>query len=173
MGTRIEKTLEVLQSDGPRLHALLTRLTLREHVAEDLMQELFLQLTSSKGFENAADSTGYAIRTATNLAFEWRRKQQRRRETQATEDDQASETQSPLSILEKKEQYEQILNALDHMSELTRQVVVLSRLEGHSYESVARQLGKTPHQVRALVSKAIGQLRKCLGTPMLRKGEEQ
>ena len=84
-----------------------------------------------------------------------------------------STTPSPLSILEKKEQYEQILVALDQMSELTRQVVVLSRLEGHSHESVARQIGKSPHQVRALLSKAIGQLKKCLDTRVSRKGGEE
>jgi RNA polymerase sigma-70 factor (ECF subfamily) len=173
MEKRIERVLELLRSDGPRLHTLFTRLTLREDVAEDLIQELFLRLRDSQGFEDADDSTGYAIRTATNLAFEWRRKQLRRREIQGTEIDPESTAPTPLAILEKSEQYEQILSALDQMSELARQVVILSRLEGRSYESVARQIGKTPHQVRALVSKAVGQLKQCFDTPVSRKGGEE
>jgi RNA polymerase sigma factor (sigma-70 family) len=160
-----EKVLDLLRSDGPRIQALLTRLTLREDVAEDLMQDLFLKLRVSEGFGKADDSIAYAVRAATNLAFEWRRKRKRCRETQGAEFEPTATTPSPLATLEANERYEQILEALDQMSELTRQVIVLSRLEGHSYESVARQIGKTPHQVRALVSKAVGQLKESLGTP--------
>lgn len=47
---RTEKVLELLQHNGPRIHRLLTRLTLSEDVAADLMQDLFLKLRSSDGF---------------------------------------------------------------------------------------------------------------------------
>jgi hypothetical protein len=50
---QLERLLEFLESSGPGLHALLTRLTLREDAAEDLMQELFIRLSKSKAFEKA------------------------------------------------------------------------------------------------------------------------
>ncbi len=39
------QVLSLLDEQGPRLYALLVRITLREDVAEDLMQELFLRLS--------------------------------------------------------------------------------------------------------------------------------
>ncbi|MDA0281767.1 MAG: sigma-70 family RNA polymerase sigma factor [Planctomycetota bacterium] len=162
MTKQTENILELLRNDGPRIHRLLTRLTLREDVAADLMQDLFLKLRNSDGFIAAEDATAYAVRTATNLAFEWRRKRGRRR-THTMDIEPLSALPSPLASLEKKEQYELILEALDQLSDLSRNVIVLSRLEGNSYESVAKQLGKTPHQVRALVSKAVAQLKSQLG----------
>ena len=42
--------LSLLEAEGPRLYALLARITLREDVAEDLMQELFLKLNRSRPF---------------------------------------------------------------------------------------------------------------------------
>ena len=70
---------------------------------------------------------------------------------------------SPSDLLEQYEQRASVLQALDGMSELSRQVIVLHRLQGESYEAIASQIEKTPHQVRAICSKAIGQLRDLLG----------
>ena len=44
MRDRQTELLELLDKSGANLYALLTRLTLREDVAEELMQELFTQL---------------------------------------------------------------------------------------------------------------------------------
>ena len=65
--------LELLQRSGARLHALLVRVTLREDVAEDLLQELFLRLDASAGFYEASSREAYAQTAAIRLAFDWRR----------------------------------------------------------------------------------------------------
>lgn len=49
---------------GERLYATLTRLTLRRAVADELMQELFLRLSQSDGFDAASDKAAYAWRAA-------------------------------------------------------------------------------------------------------------
>ncbi len=56
------------------MHRLLARLTLREDVVGDLLQELFIRLCNSKAFDNAEVPFAYAHRVAMNLAFEWHRK---------------------------------------------------------------------------------------------------
>ena len=81
MKDRTDDLLRLLDAEGPRLHALLIRVTLREDVAEDLMQELFLKLNRSKAFDRAVDPVAYAGRTAVNLAFDWRHRQKRRSES--------------------------------------------------------------------------------------------
>lgn len=53
MADEYKKILELLDADGPRLHTLLTRLTRREDVVGDLMQELVIRLHRPQGLETA------------------------------------------------------------------------------------------------------------------------
>jgi DNA-directed RNA polymerase specialized sigma24 family protein len=57
---------------------------------------------------------------------------------------------------------EQVLDALPFLSELNGQVLVLRYLQQQEYDEIARQLGKTAHQVRGLCSRALSQLRAIL-----------
>ena len=77
MRSRQKELLELLDKSGADLYALLTRLTLREDVAEELMQELFIKLNNSRGVGKVANWNAYARRAAINLAFDWRRTQSR------------------------------------------------------------------------------------------------
>ena len=135
MSNRRERLLDMLESDGRRIHVLLTRLTLCESTAEDLMQDLFIRLSTSESFDRARDRTAYAIRSATNLAFEWRRKQERTVNSHTLMDEPIARGMSPSDLLEQHEQCASVLQALDGMSELSRQVIVLHRLQGESYEA--------------------------------------
>ena len=65
---------DLLDAHGERLYATLFRLTLRRDVASELLQELFVRLGSSAGFDQADDGVAYAWRAAINLAMEWRRR---------------------------------------------------------------------------------------------------
>ena len=75
MSERQIELLELLDRSGAGLHALLARLTLREDVAEELMQELFIKLHGAKDQGGIECWYAYARRTAINLAFDWRRRQ--------------------------------------------------------------------------------------------------
>jgi RNA polymerase sigma-70 factor (ECF subfamily) len=152
--------LNIVETHGAELHALLTRLTLRPDVAEDLLQELFLRLRGAKGFARAINRKAYVFRSAIHLAFDWRRA---RRRTESLPADLAVNTASPLDYLIETEELEQVLGAMQELSELGRQVVVLRYLQHQEYSAVAEHLGKTEHQVRALCHKALGQLRTILG----------
>lgn len=176
MNDSVRRLLEVLEESGKRIHTLLTRLTLCENTAEDLMQELFIRMSRSESFGHAQDPTAYVIRGALNLAFEWRRKEKRTvHGVHGISYDArlASADSSPADALEAKEQATRVMSALGQISELGREVIVLHRLEGQSYESIASQLNKTPHQVRAICSKAIGQLRERLSASLSTKDESK
>ena len=55
MGDRQKELLELLETSGPHLMALLTKLTLREDVAEELMQDLFVKLNGARTPGDPAD----------------------------------------------------------------------------------------------------------------------
>jgi len=145
------------------LHALLTRLTLDPSAAEDLLQDLFLKLDRSAGFPWAKDPASYACRAAIHLALDWRR--DRARSMQPLVHDPVASSASPLAALVHREDVEKVLEALTQLPTLYRDCVVLHYLEREPYEAISGQVGKTPHQVRALCHKALLRLRAVLQKP--------
>lgn len=163
MRNRQRKLLELLDKYGASLHALLTRLTLRRDIAEELVQELFIKLSNSKGLQRSANPIAYARRAAINLAFDWRRKQKRNPVGLDEVGEPASEEVSPLGKLVQKEELEEILNAIGQLNGASREAFVMRYIQQQSHDYIAEQLGKTAHQVRALCHKALTHLRDVLG----------
>jgi RNA polymerase sigma-70 factor (ECF subfamily) len=152
------QVLSLLSEHGPRLYSLLVS-TLREDVAEDLMQELFMRLSRRDALLRAADPVGYAIRAATRLAFDWRRSQRRRRDTTAIDMEFQSYGDSAVCRLEQREDLQAVLDAIEKLSTICRNIVVMRYLEGQPYEEISDTVGKSLHQTRALCYKSIIRLR--------------
>jgi RNA polymerase sigma-70 factor (ECF subfamily) len=159
---RQQKILRLLDISGPRLHRLLARLTRREDVIGDLLQELFIRLWNSKTFDKADDPLAYAYRTAINLAFEWRRQQQTACRFVEGNDPAEKENPSALGKMIQDEELEQVLDATSRLSDLARDVVVMRYIEQESYETIAERLGKKPQHLRSVCAKAMAQLREVL-----------
>ena len=158
---RQRKILQLFDTSGARLHRLLARLTRREDVVGDLLQELFIRLWNSNGFDEAHDPSAYAYRSAVNLAFEWRRG----RKTMCTlldENHPVADAPSAAGKMIRAEELEQVLDATSRLSDLARDVVVMRYIEQASYEEIGQRLGKKPQHVRSTCSKAMAQLREML-----------
>lgn len=164
MSSRQKELLELLDKSGADLYALLTRLTLREDVAEELMQELFIKLNNSRGIGKVANWNAYARRSAINLAFDWRRSHTRAVLALEQFGEPVSNDDSPLSKLIHSEELQETLDAVGQLKKSSREVLVMRYLQQESYDNIAEQLGKTSHQVRALCSRAIHHLRDVLGS---------
>ena len=160
MQNDVDILLKLLDRKGPSLHALLTRLTLREDVAEDLMQELFIKLSNSKGLDKVNNLAAYARTCAMNIAFDWRRREMRLHTCSDEYIDPESGDKSALSRLIENEQVQMVLQAADKLSRTQRQVFVLRYIEQYSFEQIAREVNKTPHHVRALASRAMRRVRE-------------
>jgi RNA polymerase sigma factor (sigma-70 family) len=145
------------------LHTLLFRLTLRADAAEDLLQELFCKLATSDGFQRAANPAGFAYRTAANLAFDWRRANRRNSTTELNNGEAIAPLAAPLTDMIRREELEQTLTAIGELPMKSRDIIVLRYFQQESYESIAAQVGKTAHQVRAIAHNAIKGLRESIG----------
>src|SRR5688572_21711940 len=141
-------------------------MTLRGDAVDDLLQDLFLKLRASNGFARADDPAAFAVRTAVNLAFDWRRRQARRRDRVPLDGDAAGRPADPLAGLIEREEMEQVLAAIAELPEGARLAVTLRHLERHETDEAARLMGNTPHQVRALCAKGLALLRERLGEPV-------
>ena len=159
---RQQKILRLLNISGPRLHRLLARLTRREDVIGDLLQELFIRLWNSKTFDKADDPLAYAYRTAINLAFEWRRQQQTVCQSVEGDYPAAKDNPSALGKMIQDEELEQVLDATSKLNDLARDVVVMRYIEQESYETIAERLGKKPQHLRSVCAKAMARLREVL-----------
>ena len=164
MSNRQKELLELLDKSGADLYALLTRLTLREDIAEELMQDLFIKLNNSRGIGNVTNWNAYARRAAINLAFDWRRSQKLTILSMGQVREPVSNDDSPLRKLIHTEEMTETLDAVGRLKKSSREVLVMRYLQQESYDNIAEQLGKTSHQVRALCSRAIHHLRDVLGS---------
>ena len=161
---RQKKILQLLDMSGERLHRLLARLTRREDIVGDLLQELFIRLWNSKAFDKAENPFAYAYRAAINLAFEWRRKQKARCQPLEENCPAAEDGSLALGKMIQAEELEQVLNATSKLTDLARDVVVMRYIEQDSYEEIAQRLGKKPQYMRALCAKAMARLRELLAS---------
>ncbi len=164
MRSRQKELLELLDKSGADLYALLTRLTLREDVAEELMQELFIKLNNSRSIGKVVNWDAYARKSAINLAFDWRRSQKQTILALGQVAEPVSNENSPLGKLIHSEELAETLDAVGRLKKSSREVLVMRYLQQESYDNIAEQLGKTSHQVRALCSRAIRNLRDVLGS---------
>lgn len=161
MTERQRKILQLLATSGPPLHRLLGRLTRRQDVVGDLLQELFLRLLNSEAFDKAQDPSAYAYRAAINLAFEWRRGQQTACRP-LEQNCRAADGSSALAKIIQAEELEQVLNATSRLTDLARDVVVMRYIEQDSYETIGERLGKKPQHLRSVCAKAMRQLKEFL-----------
>jgi RNA polymerase sigma-70 factor (ECF subfamily) len=151
--------LRLLDTHGTALHATLWRLTLRQDVADDLLQELFVKLVGTPRFHAASNPTAYLKRAAINLALDWRRARQRQPVPLDTSFDAEGGGPPPHDAAADAEQLERVLDASARLPELSRQAFVMRHVQQESFEAIAAALGKTPHQARGLCHHAVRQLR--------------
>lgn len=171
MDRHVNQVLTTLERQGPTLHALLSRLTLRYDDADDLMQELFLRLARSRPFVKAHDPAAYAGRVAINLAMDWRRAQRKQRQA-FMPPDMPSPDRSPVAQLLASEQVQLVLDEISKLRGIGREVLVLHYVQEEPYEAIACRLGKATHQVRSIANKAMTKLRSRLGEADVSKSEQ-
>lgn len=164
MKNRQRKLLDLLDRSGTGLFTLLTRLTMREDVAEELMQELFIKLSRAPALDGIDRWEAYARTAAINLAFDWHRKQKRYAVSLDRLPERTPDDNSPLGNMIRSEDLRRVISAVGGLSGTSREAFVMRYVLQQSYDYIAGELDRTPHQVRALCAKALGHLRRVLAS---------
>ncbi len=68
------------------------------------------------------------------------------------------QTTTPTRILARREELDRLERAIDELKPQYREVIVLTRIEGLSYQEAARRIGRGPEAVRKLLCRAIAAL---------------
>lgn len=160
-----KRLLTLLESSGAGLHRLLTRLTLREHIAEELMQELFIKLSNYRDLGKVKNLQTFARTTAINLAFDWRRSQKLATTAIHESPEQPARSKTPLERLVLNEELQQTLDAIEKLGAESRQVLVMRTIQKAPYEEISDQVGKSVHHIRSICHRARKQLKDILEKP--------
>jgi RNA polymerase sigma-70 factor (ECF subfamily) len=144
-----------------RVYALLYRVTGRAEEAEDLAQELFLQLSRrTPPLWEQPEAGGYLWKAASHAALNALRGDRRRRarEERAAGRDRplraANELdQDPAALVARRAEQEAVRAALRRLKP-QESALLLLRHSGLSYAEVAAALGLNPHSVGTLLARA-------------------
>lgn len=137
---------------------------LREvHAAEDLASDVMLRVLESipRYLPRGVPLSAWIFRIARNRVVDIRRSRARRREI-GLADSQVAAPGAPHSTLERALNYEQICSALDHLTDLQAQVIVLRFLHDFDVATVARIIGRSQSAVKSLQFRALASLRRIL-----------
>ena len=147
------------QEQAPTLQRYFARRVPSADVA-DLVQESFRRVLG-----HASKRPGAILgRTAANLLLEVRRAAARRW-SRAHEpfDDQHAPTCDPVAQLEARDALARIERALARLKPKTRDIFLMTRVEGRSYAEVGTTLGMSEEAVKKQVAKAMWHVRRQVG----------
>lgn len=164
-----------------RVHAYLLRLVGDAHLAEDLAQEVFLQVHRAlPDYDPARDPRPWLFTIATNkLRDHWRSRAARNGERELSLDDEelgaraAWFEQAPEAAASEEELAAAVRAAIEALPEGLRAALVLRLEEGLSFEDVGRVLGRNEVAARKRYSRALAALRARLGPLWQRDAEER
>ena len=156
---------EFLDAYGGRVHRLARRYAATEADAEDLTQEIFLDLYRCIGsFRGESQLGTWVYRVAVNHCLKHRART--RPEPLLLEDSlRAAEggEGDPARCAQRRELSDQVRSALDDLSPLHRDVIVLHELQGLTYAECAAALDVPIGTVKSRLSNAFVRLRQTLG----------
>lgn len=158
---------EIVDEHSARVFRLAYRLTGNRHDAEDLTQDVFVRVFRSLSSYSPGTFEGWLHRITTNLFLDGARKRSRLRLTHLGEHAEQVPASHEQHDLHRRYEHghvdPDIQAALDALPPKYRAAVVLSDVEGLSYEEIAATLGIKMGTVRSRIHRGRAMLRERLG----------
>lgn len=131
-------------------------------LAEDLAQDVFLQLWENRLKVKDETVRAYLFTIARNNFFKDKRRQKYDLAFRSTYFEKI-ENESPEFVMEMKEFDRKLQKGIADLPGKSRVVFLMNRLDGLTYREIAENLGVSNKAVEKQMSKALGILRKKLG----------
>jgi len=156
---------DIVRDHSARVYRLSYRLTGNQHDAEDLTHDVFVRVFRSLQTYRPGTFEGWLHRITTNLFLDRARRRQRIRFDALSEDAAArirSTTPGPEEAFAASHLDDDVQRALDALAPQFRAAVVLSDIEGFTYEEVSQTLGIKLGTVRSRIHRGRSQLRQAV-----------
>jgi RNA polymerase sigma-70 factor (family 1) len=132
-------------------------------LSEDLVQDVFLQLWEKRDEVKDETVRAYLYTIARNSFLKSTRRQKYDMKFRS-EYFEEKEHESPEYLLEMKEFDRKLQEVIASLSEKSRVVFLMNRMDGMSYREIAESLGVTVKAVEKQMSKALSMIREKLGS---------
>ena len=151
---------ELVERYHGKIYGLTYNMTSNREDAEDLTQEVFVKAFEAlPRFKGKSSFYTWVYRIAVNKTINYRKKRNRKRALSLDQFDQDIKTDdvyhdltskgSPLRNISLSELQEKLNEALQHLSEKHRTVVVMHDMQGISHEEIAKVVGASVGTVRS------------------------
>lgn len=150
-----------------KLYGIVLRILRRADLAEEVMQESYLQIwRSAREFDaRRASAITWMVAIARNRAIDRLR---RRTEISIDEEsaamDVAAESLDPLAAREMTEELRRLLGCLGTLDEDRRQLVLLAYYDGLSRDELAARFNRPANTIKTWLRRSLIEVRECLGT---------
>jgi RNA polymerase sigma-70 factor (ECF subfamily) len=162
---------ELVQDFGPRVFNLCYRFLLNNHDAEDVAQEVFIEIHKSvRNFKGEAKLSTWIFRIATTKCLDELKKRKRKKRIVSFGKvigldkiaNWLSGSESPETIIEQDESVRLLLQALDALPENQRIALTLSKLQDYSSTEIAEVLNISLTAVDSLIYRGKQNLKSTL-----------
>jgi RNA polymerase sigma factor (sigma-70 family) len=149
----------VFKDYGQQLHSFLMRRLKHAHDAEDLAQQVYVELLRVEHSELVKNPRGYALRIAANVVSDFQRNAFSRARVSFDSETVERVTEHPPHI-DSEEMASQVLNAqllrkaFTRLPPLHQAAFVLQARDGYSYEETAVRLNVSVRRVERLLAEA-------------------
>lgn len=145
------------------VYGIAIRLTKSPEMAEDLAQEIFIRVWNNRARLVDLDNfPAFLYTVSRNLVYDHLRNKVFREENMEELRRYFSTDAEAPDFMERKEQREQLNDAIGRLSPQLKAVFTLSYLEGLNHTQIAERLGITPVSSRVFLARAVSRLRKML-----------
>ena len=155
---------QLLNDYGGLVKHLVSRYTVHQQESEDLIQEIFIDIYKGvHGFKGQSSLKTWIYRVSLNHCL---RHAERQKPANLEFNEAAamvsSNSLSPHESLERGETKKKVTQALSHLSDIHRSVIVLHELNGLTFKECAEVLDVPVGTVKSRLSNAFGKLRPLL-----------
>jgi len=155
---------ELFDRYRPALYAYFLRRTRHQADAEDLTHDVFLRLSRLDPATEIRNIEAFIFQTAVNLLRDRARRDHGRfAELLPTDPEPATGEPTPERVLEAKVELKRVMDALGALSEKTRNIFILRRLEQMSCADIASFYGISVSAVEQHITRALAHLAKTVG----------
>jgi RNA polymerase sigma-70 factor, ECF subfamily len=154
------------RATSAKLYGIIVRIVKRREIADEILQEVYVQIWQRAGQFDAAKGSPitWMVAIARNRALD----EVRRKKAVSIEDtpealDVASDEEYPLDRVERSQQLLRLRQCLEGLDNDRRDVVLLAYREGMSRQALGQRYSRPPATIKSWLRRSLLQLRDCLG----------
>jgi len=144
-----------------RLCIFVSGYTEDENASEDIVQELFIKLwTNRKQIYISKTISSYLYKSSKNAALNYLRSKKNRQKAISTLPQKELQTED--NFLEYEEFLIQVKVCIDALPERSKQIFIMSRIDGMKHTEIALQLNISVKTIKNQIWKSLQYIRSCL-----------